>query len=84
MEDQIRSLVQRHGSLDIDVTTIDADADLYKAGLSSFASVQLMLGLEDAFGIEFPESLLTRRSFASIAAIKATVEKLVHEQETVK
>ena len=41
----------------------DVSADLYAAGLRSFASVQLMLALEEAFEVEFPESLLNRQSF---------------------
>ena len=50
--------------------------DLYDAGLTSFASVQLMLAIEDAFGIEFPETMLNRRSFSSIANIARCVEDL--------
>jgi acyl carrier protein len=33
-----------------------------------------MLGIEDAFDIEFPDNLLNRKSFASIAAIARTVD----------
>ena len=50
------------------------DADLYAAGLTSFASVQLMLGIEEAFDIDFPDNLLDRKSFASISAIARTVD----------
>ena len=58
------------------VDTLADNADLYEAGLSSFASVQLMLAIEDTFDIEFPENLLNRKTFASIAAIAAAVETL--------
>jgi acyl carrier protein len=33
-----------------------------------------MLGLEEAFDIEFPDNLLNRKSFASISAIARTVD----------
>lgn len=53
------------------------DSDLYDAGLTSFASVQLMLALEDAFSIEFPERFLNRRTFSSIANIEQSLRELV-------
>ena len=56
------------------VDQVADDADLYAAGLTSFASVQLMLGIEEAFDIEFPDNLLNRKSFASISAIVKTVD----------
>jgi acyl carrier protein len=43
--------------------------------------VQLMLGLEEAFDIEFPDSLLNRKSFASIAAIEKTVATILSSQK---
>lgn len=69
MKDRIRELLTQFGKLPVDVATLGDEADLYAAGLSSFASVQLMLGIEEAFDVEFPDSLLNRRSFASIQAI---------------
>ncbi len=76
MNTKIRSLITEFGRLSVDVASLKDDADLYAAGLSSFASVQLMLGIEEAFDIEFPERMLNRRSFASIGAIEASVAEL--------
>lgn len=73
MNETIRNLLAKLGGLPVSVETLADDADLYAAGLSSFASVQLMLGIEEAFDIEFPDNLLNRKSFASIAAIEKTV-----------
>lgn len=81
MNETIRELLTRLGGLPVAVTELEDGADLYAAGLSSFASVQLMLGLEEAFDIEFPDSLLNRRSFASIAAIEQTVSQIVKARE---
>lgn len=77
MNQTIRSLVAKFGGLSIDVGQIADDADLYTTGLSSFASVQLMLALEEAFDIEFPDNLLNRKSFASIAAIEKTLNMIM-------
>ena len=80
MNETIRGLLAKLGGLPVAVDQIADDADLYAAGLSSFASVQLMLGLEEAFDIEFPDNLLNRRSFASIVAIEKTVQSIVDKE----
>ncbi|ANL48906.1 MULTISPECIES: acyl carrier protein [Rhizobium] len=74
MNKTIRDLVAKFGKLPTPIDQIADDADLYAAGLTSFASVQLMLGIEEAFDIEFPDNLLNRKSFASISAIAKTVD----------
>lgn len=74
MNNAIRDLVAKFGKLPGSIDQVADDADLYAAGLTSFASVQLMLGLEEAFDIEFPDNLLNRKSFASISAIARTVD----------
>ncbi len=75
----IRSLIADHGRLPVGVETLSNDQDLYSAGLTSFAAVQLMLALEDRFDVEFPEQMLNRRSFASIDAIAGCIHQLVPE-----
>jgi acyl carrier protein len=77
MVQSVVDVIARHGRLPGPVEALDVEQDLYAAGLTSFAAVQLMLALEDAFDIEFPERMLNRRSFASIAAISACIDELV-------
>jgi acyl carrier protein len=76
MDDIIRRLIDEHGRLSVPASSLSDEIDLYETGLTSFAAVQLMLGLEDAFDIEFPERMLNRRSFASIHSIAACVAEL--------
>lgn len=77
----VRDLIAKHAGLAVDVATLADDADLYAVGLSSFASVQLMLAIEDAFDVEFPDRMLNRRSFQSIAAISACVDELTSDRK---
>lgn len=72
----IRRLLETHGRLGAKAAGLEDTQDLGSAGLTSFASVQLMLGLEEAFDVEFPERMLNRRSFASIAAITACINEI--------
>lgn len=80
MTEDIRAIVKEHGRLPVDVASLTDDADLYSAGLTSHASVNLMLALESKFDLEFPERMLRRKSFESIAAIRAAITELVAEK----
>ena len=76
MRDDIRQIVKDHGRLSVDVDGLAADADLYEAGMTSHASVNVMLALEDRFEVEFPDRMLKRSVFESIASIEASVTEL--------
>jgi acyl carrier protein len=72
----IRRILKDHGRLSRDVDTLGPESDLYEAGMTSHASVNVMLALEGEFEIEFPDSMLKRSVFESIAAIGAAVGEL--------
>jgi acyl carrier protein len=73
MEETIRLVLAEHGRLAMDPTAIDEHTDLFDAGMTSHASVNVMLALEEAFDFEFPETMLKKSTFESIAAIRAGV-----------
>jgi acyl carrier protein len=73
---EIRRVLAEHARLPIDVGEVGDNADLFQAGMSSHASVNVMLALEDAFDVEFPDSMLKRSVFESIAGIAAAVGEL--------
>lgn len=73
---QIRQVLSERAGLPIDVFTLARDADLYAAGLTSLASVEVMLGLEEAFGISFPDTMLKRSLFENIDAMAVAVAEL--------
>lgn len=75
-EPRVRAVLAQHARLSGDATTMDAQADLYQAGMTSHASVNVMLALEDAFDVEFPDSLLRRDTFRSVASILGALETL--------
>ncbi len=72
----IREVLREHARLPVDVDTLSDDADLFTAGMTSHASVNLMLALEDAFDIEFPDRMLTRSVFESIGAITGAIDEI--------
>ncbi|MCE9573027.1 MAG: acyl carrier protein [Deltaproteobacteria bacterium] len=76
MTDKIRNILKDHGRLSKDAMTIADDADLYQAGLTSHASVNVMLALEGEFEVEFPDHMLKRSVFESIAAMRTALTEL--------
>jgi acyl carrier protein len=74
--DEIRRVLSDHGRLPVNVSDLSDDADLFQAGMTSHASVNVMLALEDAFDLEFPDRLLKRSVFQSIASISDAVGQL--------
>lgn len=76
MKDQIRQVIKEHGHLSVDIETIGDDADLYQAGMTSHASVNVMIALEDTFDVEFLDSMLKRSVFESVNSIAAALEQV--------
>ena len=79
MTDAIRRILFEHGRLPVDADSLSDTADLYQAGMTSHASVNVMLALEDAFDVEFPDRMLKRSVFESIAAIESALTELRSE-----
>ena len=76
IESKIRIILGEHGRLAKDAAGLAATDDLYQAGMTSHASVNVMLALEDAFDIEFPDRMLKRSVFESIASIRSAIDEL--------
>jgi acyl carrier protein len=78
--DQIREVLRKHGKLACDPCEIGDDDDLYQAGLTSYTSVSVMLALEDAFDVEFPDDMLNRALFSNISRIELALSLLVQAE----
>jgi acyl carrier protein len=72
----VRQVLRDHARLPVDVDVLGEDTDLFQAGMSSHASVNVMLALEDRFDVEFPDQMLKRSVFESIGAIAGAVGQL--------
>ncbi len=76
MKDQIRQVIKENGQLSVDIDTLGDDSDLYQAGMTSHASVNVMIALEDTFDVEFLDSMLKRSVFESVSSIAAALEEV--------
>ena len=73
---RVKTVLASQAELNQDVNGLDIDADLFAAGMSSRATVGVMLGLESEFDLEFPDSMLRRDVFESIRAIGDAISSL--------
>lgn len=76
MERRVRDLLAARSVLPGVIESVDAGADLWELGMESLTMVGVMLAVEEEFGVEFPDSLLTRDTFRSLTAITDAVMSL--------
>ena len=72
---EIRAIVARHARLTVDIDDLSDESDLYHAGLTSLTTVNLMLALESHFNADFPDHLLSRKTFSSIRSLSEAIEE---------
>jgi acyl carrier protein len=77
MEEKIWEIIRENGRLPVDTASLSDESDLYVAGMTSHASVNVMLALEDAFDVEFPDHMLKRTVFQSVSAISGALNELL-------
>ena len=82
--EKVREILAKHSRLDVDVNNLKEDDDLYDLGLTSLTTVNIMLAIEDAFDIEFPDSKLNRKTFNSIESLVEVIEELVDWQDSIE
>ncbi len=76
MREQIRQVIAEHARLSTPIEVLGDEGDLFAAGMTSHASVNVMLALEDTFEVEFPEAMLRKSTFANVASIEAALCEL--------
>ncbi|MES3152079.1 acyl carrier protein [Sphingomonas faeni] len=76
MEEQLRKILGDVGGLAVPAAGLTSDQDLFEAGLTSFATVTVMLAIEEAFEVEFPDDLLNRATFRSLSSLRRVIASL--------
>ncbi len=79
LSDVIREVIAQNARLVIAAEDIADDDDLHRLGLSSQGLVAVMLGLEDELGVQFPDEVLSKDTFSSIASIRDTLARIADD-----
>jgi acyl carrier protein len=74
---RVKDLIVRRLKLDIDPSTIQDDAPLFGEGLGldSIDALELVLGLEQEFGIKVEDEEVGVKAFASVNALVDFIEQ---------
>ncbi len=79
LTETLRRILTERGRLRVPLSEVADDDDLYLAGMTSQSSAAVMLALEDTFELEFPERMMRREVFESIAAMRSAVTEILGE-----
>ncbi|MFC5500803.1 acyl carrier protein [Lysinimonas soli] len=71
--DGIREVLNSNARLAVDSVTLSDDDNLYQQGLTSHAVVNVLMGIEDKFDVEFPDALLRRDTFESVSSLRTAL-----------
>ncbi len=82
MRESIRRVLRDHARLVRPIDGMADEADLYEAGMTSHASVNVMLALEGELGVRFPDRMLRRGVFESIVSIEAAAMEAARQAMT--
>jgi len=77
LKEQIKDLIIRRLRLEISPADIEEQAPLFGEGLGldSIDALELVVGLEQEFGISIPDEDVGKEAFASVEALCSYVEK---------
>lgn len=82
IDEEIRRVVGAHGRLSVPMDDVGSDDDLYRLGMTSHATLNVMLALEEIFDVEFPDDLLEKSTFESVLAMGTVISELVDQRGT--
>jgi len=77
LKEQIKDLIIRRLRLEISPADVDEKAPLFGdgLGLDSIDALELVVGLEQEFGISIPDEDVGKEAFASVEALCSYVER---------
>lgn len=73
MDHRLRMILDETAGLLKPAASLSPRDDLFAVGLTSFKTVGVMLAIEEEFDLVFPDELLTRATFSSIAGLTAAI-----------
>ncbi len=82
IKEQIKQCLVEHLRMVSSVDDIDPNAELTTLGLTSMAATNLLIDLEDEFGVEFSDDLLTPEVFRTVSSLETAIEGLLADQVT--
>lgn len=80
MNSKLREILAQWAGLDVPIASLPDNANLYDAGMSSLATVKILMAIENAFNVEIPDEWLTRELFTSVASLSQAIKQLQSDE----
>ncbi len=80
-EQKIREIIGGTIETDIPIETYDANGDLRSIGMNSITFISMVVAIEDAFSIRFPDEKLILEEAGTIAVIHQIVEDSILKKQ---
>ena len=81
-EQKIREIIGGALETDIPIETYDVNGDLWSIGMNSLTFISMVVAIEDAFSIRFPDEKLILEEAGTIGAIHQIVEDSILKKQT--
>jgi acyl carrier protein len=78
----LSAIVRRHLPAGSDATVLPHDRDLFELGLDSLNAVRMLLDVEEAFDIQFPESDISVELFSSLISLRTALWQCLEGSRT--
>lgn len=80
VDEKVVEVLRETAELAEDVEITDATS-LIELGIDSFVAIQVLVGLEESLGIQFPDSMLTPEIFETAGSLIKAIEESVAKNE---
>ena len=64
------------------VPVLDEETDLFEAGMDSLGTMQLLVRIEQRFGVQLPASGLTKENSSTVASLVRLIESIPVPDDT--
>jgi acyl carrier protein len=78
-DSKFMSLLRKHLKYLRQDQALRAEDDLKLLGLDSLAAIDLLLDVEDQYGVTLPDKYLTDNTFSSAGALRSVILRLVQD-----
>ena len=74
LDRQLKELIVERLFLDIEPEAIESDSPLSDYGVDSFLLLELIVAIEEVYGVKFEQSDITAEVLESVSSLRALVE----------
>ena len=74
LDRQLKELIVERLFLDIEPESIESDSPLSDYGVDSFLLLELIVAIEEVYGVKFEQSDITAEVLESVSSLRALVE----------